>query len=703
MILFSTPLIMKRFYVTVLLCTIFLSCWWGDLCAVNEKPFIIPELQQWKGGKGDFVPSASMRIVVDANAPQFKKAAEALSSDYKEMFGTYLPVVDGGKTADGDIVFKKGKKTAATESYTLQIGSQIIITAPTEKGAYWATKTLLQMFDEGGEKHAIPQGYAEDNPDFQMRGFMLDVARLYTPMTYLRKLVKIMSYYKMNTLQIHLNDNLVMKDLSYYKKIATEHKDNTSHHGNNLNSNNWEKSLSGDWKQMYSAFRLECETYPGLTARDGSYTKQEFRDFQKMASDYGIEIIPEIDVPAHSLAFTQYDPTLGSEEFGMDHLNLRNPKVIPFLDKLWHEYLSGDNPVFSGKRVHIGTDEYSNEDPEVNEKFRSLIDHLIHHVESYGKQAIFWGSLTHAKGKTKVKTDNVILSMWYNGYADPHEMKEEGFRQFISIPDEWIYIVPRAGYCLDYLNTRFLYNQWTPNQIRQVEFDYDDPIILGGMFAVWNDIVGNGASLKDMHHRLFPAMQTLSAKFWTGRNVTVPYEDFDVFRKLVREAPGINENGKLANTPCLVLQKDEIKANTENVTGAVEIGYDYTISFMLESKKETKGTILLESPNSVFFLSDPVTGKFGYARDGYMYAFNYEPYPGEKSRITICGNNEETDLYVNGILKERKNGYVHYCDKERKYGVNVLETLVFPLQKTGNFKSNVTDFRVYNSFSHSGN
>ena len=54
----------------------------------------------------------------------------------------------------------------------------------------------------------------------------------------------------------------------------------------------------------------------------------------------------------------------------MDHLDLFNPETYPFFDALFKEYLSGDNPVFRGKRVHVGTDEYSNRDTAVVEKFR---------------------------------------------------------------------------------------------------------------------------------------------------------------------------------------------------------------------------------------------------------------------------------------------------------------------------------------------
>ena len=95
-----------------------------------------------------------------------------------------------------------------------------------------------------------------------------------------------------------------------------------------LNNNGFKAYFNDDWNQTYAAFRLECETYPGLTARDGHYTKKEFIHFQEEAAERFVEIIPEIDVPAHSLAFSHYKPELGSKEYGMDHLNLSHPDSI---------------------------------------------------------------------------------------------------------------------------------------------------------------------------------------------------------------------------------------------------------------------------------------------------------------------------------------------------------------------------------------
>lgn len=87
------------------------------------------------------------------------------------------------------------------------------------------------------------------------------------------------------------------------------------------------------------------------------------------------------------------------------------------------------------------------------------------------------------------------MSAWYNGYANPKDMIEQGYK-LISIPDGLVYIVPAAGYYYDYLNTKYLYENWTPVQIGKAVFPEKDPSILGGMFAVWNDHVGNGISTK---------------------------------------------------------------------------------------------------------------------------------------------------------------------------------------------------------------
>ena len=646
-------------FVSKALCLLVLSLFVQmGLYAQNEKPFVVPELKEWKGSKGDFVPSSDMRVVYADEA--LRAVAEAFAADYGQMFGA-APAVAQGKPSAGDIYFtlKKDKKLGS-EGYAIRVDRYVTVSAPEVVGAYWATRTLLQI-SEQTEDHQLPKGQLRDWPDYAMRGFMMDCGRKFIPMSYMRDLVKMMAYYKMNTLQVHLNDN------------------------------GFKQFFGHDWGRTYAAFRLECDTYPGLTARDGYYTKREFIDFQEEAASRFVEIIPEIDAPAHTLAFSHYKPEIGSKEYGMDHLDLFNPETYKFMDGLFKEYLEGDKPVFRGPRVHIGTDEYSNKKKDVVEKFRAFTDRYIRLVESYGKQACVWGALTHAAGETPVKSENVIMSAWYNGYADPKEMVRQGYK-LISIPDGLVYIVPAAGYYYDYLNTQYLYEKWTPAHVGKAVFEEKDPAILGGMFAVWNDHVGNGISVKDIHHRLFPALQTLAAKTW-GAQTGLPYADFDRLRQGLSEAPGVNQLGRIGHTDGLVYEVAEVRPGSS--LAHEEIGYGYTVSFDLEAADETPGTELLRSDNAVFYLADPVSGRFGFARDGYLNTFQFRPYPGEKLNVQVKGDNRSTSLLINGKLVETMDIQKRYFNGG-KDSMNYVRTLVFPLKKAGSFKSKITNLKVYN-------
>lgn len=628
------------------------------LSAQNPKPFVIPELKEWQGKEGSFIPSDKSRIVYGDNS--LKQIAEAFASDWKELFGFSMQVTDGKPEAGDFYLTLKNDKKLGKEGYTLSVAKSVTISAPETTGVYWATRTLLQICEQT-EDHRIPEGKVRDWPDYSIRGFMMDCGRKFIPMTYLRDLVKMMSYYKMNVLQVHLNDN------------------------------GFKQFFGHDWDKTYAAFRLECETFPGLTARDGYYTKQEFVDFQLDAAAQFVEIIPEIDAPAHTLAFSHYKPELGSKEYGMDHLDLFNPETYTFMDALFKEYLEGDEPVFRGPRVHIGTDEYSNKKKDVVEKFRAFTDRYIRYVESFGKQACVWGALTHAQGDTPVKSENVIMSAWYNGYAEPKDMVKQGYK-LISIPDGLIYIVPAAGYYYDYLNTQYLYENWTPAHVGQVVFEEKDPAILGGMFAVWNDHVGNGISVKDIHHRLFPALQTLATKTWDAQ-VSIPYAEFDSKRQLLSEAPGVNQMGRIGKQPGLVYQDEQVLP--EESLPVREIGYGYTVTFDLEAEPENNGTVLFRSPDAVFYLSDPISGLFGFARDGYLNTFNFRPYPGEKINVKIQGDNVSTSLFIDGKLIEKMDIQKRYFNAG-KDSMNYVRTLVFPLEKAGAFKSRITNLKVYN-------
>ena len=232
-----------------------------------------------------------------------------------------------------------------------------------------------------------------------------------------------------------------------------------------------------------------------------------------------------------------------------------------------------------------------------------------------------------------------------------------------------------------------LYNEWTPAHIGKVVFEENHPSILGGMFALWNDHVGNGISVKDIHHRAFPAIQTLAVKMWDGKKTTLPFTVFNQERNVLSEAPGINLSGRIKQTyeQGIVLPDSKLPLR--------EVGYNYLVSFDVEGADEAKGTELFRSPDAVFYLSDPVKGLLGFVRDGYLNTFNYRVLPGEKVNIGISGDNRVTRLLVNGKVVEELNVQKLFFNGG-KDSMRYVRTLVFPLEKTGKFKSRITNLKV---------
>lgn len=640
--------------------------------AKNEKPFVVPEITQWQGAEGEM--QLSGRVLVENGS--LLSLAKQFCQDYTLQTGCPLALASGRQAQEGDILFRlKKDKQVGTEGYRMSIGKSCEVTAASAKAIYWSMQTLLQMTEQ---KKSLPCGHILDVPQYHTRGFMLDVGRKYIPMEYLHKLVRIMAYYKMNTLQLHLNDNA------------------------------FKQYFDDDWTKTPSAFRLECDTYPGLTAKDGSYTKKEFRELVEAAAIQGIDIIPEIDAPAHALAFTKYKPSLASDKYGMDHFDIFNPEVYTFMDNLFKEYLEGKNPVFAGKYVHIGTDEYSNATQELKEKFRAYTDHYLALVQKYGKHPMLWGALTHADGKTPVRQKGITMSIWSNDMADPVEMKKQGW-QFISIPDWQVYLVPLADYYHDYLPMESLYKTWTPRILRNVELEEKDPQIEGGMFALWNDLYGNGITVADLHDRIFPILQVIADKTWTAQLVKTPFTNYKKGVAGLSEAPGVNERGLM---PVAELTQKEVKPQQKLDLPINQVGFNHRISFTIHCQPEQKGTALLEGPQSTFFLSDPVSGKMGYQRENYLDTFDFTlPEDGDVD-IAIETTNKATVLYVNGQKRETlgeqrfyaigKNDRVHKMvgtdiqpsTWNSSNSMRYLRALFFPLQKAGNFKSQVTQLKI---------
>ena len=108
----------NRFYWLIALCLIIST---GANASVNPKPFVIPELKEWKGSDGTFVPTEATKIVYAANNPELERIARIFAQDYQTMFGRSLEVVQG-KGAAGDFIFSlRADKKLGKEGYTIRV------------------------------------------------------------------------------------------------------------------------------------------------------------------------------------------------------------------------------------------------------------------------------------------------------------------------------------------------------------------------------------------------------------------------------------------------------------------------------------------------------------------------------------------------------------------------------------------------------
>lgn len=676
----------------------------------NAAPEVLPQLREWKGRSGSFAPSAQTRIVYDSD--DLKTAADELAADYKDLFGSELTVIKGSATNAGDIFLSKSNDTSLglqDEGYLMDITDRVSVKAETKTGAYWSTRTILQALKTGNG--SIPQGITRDYPLYKVRGLILDVGRKTFSLDWLKQMSKQLSWFKLNDFQVHLSDNYI-----------------------------WVEEYSDDTvNTAYNGFRLESDIKKGgnggknkadLTSTDMWYSKADFREFIQHSRDLGVNIVPEFDMPAHSLALTNVRPDLRTPKSmtrrGNDHLNLagKYDESLAFALSIWDEYLTGSNPVFDNQTmVHIGADEYEAD----GNAYRKFVNDLFNHMENSGRTARVWGSLTWIKGSVDVQGKGAAgqhrqMNLWSRDWAKMDEMYKLGF-DLINCIDSKYYIVPNAGYYADYLDDNTIYNS-AINNYNNVTIPAGDEQMIGGAFAVWNDMCGkreNGISEHDVYDRITNSAGLYAAATWGKGAADV--STAKAMAKRLGDAPNTNFGYKTtANTEGTVMQlgMDDAKdasgnGNSLDLKSAknakiVDVDFKKALELKggksyvsLDSELETAGLgndlrvkvkrtdatsdkdqILFESPYGSIKAVQAKTGKVGIARENRDYSFNYTLPMNEWVELEFKNEGMgKVSLYVNGELKETIG----------QDGNNKLKaTCMFPVQRIGSKTSAFTGY-----------
>ncbi|MBQ8517639.1 MAG: family 20 glycosylhydrolase [Akkermansia sp.] len=545
----------------------------------NPKPTLIPEILSWHGDTG--VCKLPDTVRVRCGAPFAEQFMTELAEVARQATGRSIRVIPAGQGEDADITFDVEQCGLGSEGYAMNISPDgVSMTAESDKGLFWATRTLLQLVSSG--KGSLPCGKIEDAPRFGLRGFMLDIARGPVPMHYLRGLVKTMAWYKMNELHLTLNNNYIF------------HEDYVD-----LGQNPFDKS--------YTAFRLESDVKGAdgtpLTAGDLAYSKAEFMEFIEYARKHNITIVPEFDTPGHALSFTRIRPDLiyqgpmGSKaKRRCEMIDAANPEALKFVGEVFDEYLKagdGKKAVFADCGViHVGADEFFG----AAEDYRKFADGLLEHVQSRGYTPRIWGSLNTKKGTTPVRAKGVQMNLWNDGWAKAWDSVQQGY-DVINTNDGALYIVPEANYYRMDLNHRWVYNTWKPNVIGPETIPAGHPQLLGCTFAIWQDMIGrryNGYSIYDIAGMVRDSIQVVGTKAWSKHEPSVSFEIMKQKAKEIGMAPGENLNmTKLSRPLAISVSTLPMQLNQ----GTIMPGYHMTMELELpEAPRPGEEQVLLESP-----------------------------------------------------------------------------------------------------------
>lgn len=613
----------------------------------NEKPNVVPGIREWYGLEGNFEVTDNTRIV--ALNEESLEMANRLKSYLKDMLGIDLSAVQLSQGTENDIVLNLNnsrQNDLGAEGYEISIDNGIIIEAPTETGLFYGGVSLTQILYQEPEHRFIPKGYIRDYPEYELRGGMMDVARKYFSLDYIEEIGKYMSWFKLNTLSLHIND------------------------------------CGGEYS---SSFVVESKKYPQLNQNNGEYvwSQNDYRQMQKNLKDYGVNVITEIDTPGHAAMFGNIDSTIvNGANFD---LSGHYDESIALVKSVFDEFLDGDDPVFQSAYVHIGTDESAN----TNENMRRYINELSQYLlgKDNIEKVVFWGNLTYYYGETQVNSTGVVNQIWDSADQRVDEALDAGF-EIINSTSNIMYLVPNTGAAFGpgtffngYVDMAKFYETWkggsdfttrnlsNPYMLRggidNYYGDFDilkgNPQILGSLFCNWND--SGWYSDYDMLNLMISYIGGIGEKLWYGDE-----DRFETGEQFAKAFNAVGDYAPYANPRRIVETSTDTIAqyDFENTEGSKAEDTANNYDGLLNN-----GEIVFDNSvnSNVFKLNGTSSMDLPFDAVGYPYTISFDLYlDGEQPDNAVLFQDEHCTFYLN----YNNNGVSFVSDKyEYTFGTSI--------------------------------
>ncbi|PKH51347.1 beta-N-acetylhexosaminidase [Tenacibaculum sp. Bg11-29] len=460
--------------------------------ALSEKYNLMPWPQEVEENNTHFIINEKLTISV-LGADLKKRAHKASVSFLRRLSNRTGIFINTGfpvKTKKGAIEINfetvSNLNIESDESYSLEIKSnKVKINAKTDVGAVRGLETLLQLVNFNSDNHFFEGVTIKDSPRFVWRGLMIDVARHFQPIDVIKRNLKAMASVKLNVFHWHLTDD--------------------------------------------QGFRVESKVYPRLQeiAADGLfYTQEQIKDVVAFASDLGIRVVPEFDVPGHASAILAAYPELGSKE-GYDYkverfagvfdptLNPAKEVTYLFLETLFREIA----PLFPDEYFHIGGDEnegkHWNENVEIKafkRKHKLKTNHDLQTFFNIKLEKILKKLDKKLMGWDEILTPSLPTTAVIHSWRGKHE----GLKQSTLIE------AAKKGY------QTVLSNGYYIDRVLSVEHHYlVDPIgneiltkeelkrVLGAEATMWSELV----TPLTIDSRIWPRTAAIAERFWSSKGV----------------------------------------------------------------------------------------------------------------------------------------------------------------------------------------
>jgi hexosaminidase len=435
-------------------------------------------------GSGQLPIDQSFSIAISGHRDaMLDRAMQRFIAQLSKQTGMLIPVASKNKTSILSVNVERRseavEKLGEDESYQLRVTtSSATLSAPNPLGILHGLQTFLQLVKTGADGFSVPAVTINDQPRFAWRGLLIDVGRHYIPVDVLKRNVDGMAAVKMNVLHLHLSDD--------------------------------------------QGFRVESKRYPKLHEMGSDslyYTQAEIRDLIGYARDRGVRIVPEFDMPAHSLSWFVGYPELASTPgtYKVDPaatytvMDPTKEGTYKFLDNFIGEMAK----LFSDAYFHIGGDEVNGKPWDDNPKIQAFMhshgiknnqdlqayfnQHLEKILKKHGKIMVGWDEILRPD-----LPKTVVVQSW-RGQESLATAAQQGYSGILSF-----------GYYLDLM--------WPASRHYAVE-PMSGPAstlnpeqksrILGGEACMWGEWVGP----ENIDSRIWPRAAAIAERLWSPQGV----------------------------------------------------------------------------------------------------------------------------------------------------------------------------------------